>query len=62
MDASAIEQMGRMEDESGSFASGDEGGDQDFGDEEAHDFGDDEGTQPLYIRPSVISLMSEYAV
>lgn len=49
MDATAIEQMGSMEDDSGSFASGEEGGDQDFGDE-GHDFGDEEGTSFVHTR------------
>lgn len=48
MNASAIKQMGGMEDDSGSHTSMEGGGD-DFGDEEGHDFGDDEGTQVLYM-------------
>lgn len=45
MDAPVIEQMGNMEDDSGSYGSGDgeAGEDHDFGDEEGHDFGDEEG-------------------
>lgn len=58
MDASAIEQMGSMEDmedDSGSFASGEEGGHQDLGDEEGHDFGDEEGAQALHAHAQSVA-------
>lgn len=48
MDASSIELMGSMEDDSASHASASgEEGDQDFRDEEDHDFGDEEGAPGL---------------